>query len=94
MVQRWGLFTTHAVPTGRVAGCAIAGILSGTQRQCMRAGRPRSRVGLLPSLLLLEGAGAGLPGHTRADAAEPSRFVALRRPWWPFVDYSFFVRFR
>ena len=27
------------------AGCRIAGRLSGSQRQCMRAGRPRSRVG-------------------------------------------------
>ncbi|MCY3758427.1 MAG: hypothetical protein OXG96_11955 [Acidobacteria bacterium] len=45
----------HAVPAGPVAGCPIAGKLSGRQRECMRAGRPRSRVGrLLPSLLLLE----------------------------------------
>ena len=35
----------NAVPSGRVAGRPIAGKLSGTQRQCMRAGRPRSRVG-------------------------------------------------
>ena len=34
----------RAVPTGRVAGCRNAGKLSGTQRECMRAGRPRSRV--------------------------------------------------
>ena len=35
----------HAVAAGRVAGCHIAGKLSGAQRECMRAGRPRSRVG-------------------------------------------------
>ena len=33
----------HAVPAGRVAGCRIAGKLSGRQRERMRAGRPRSR---------------------------------------------------
>ena len=77
----------HAVPSGRVVGRHIAGKLSGTLRQSMRAGRPRSRVGcLLPSLLLLKGAGAGLPGHTRADAAEPSRLVGLLCPSCPFVD--------
>ena len=36
----------HAVSTGREAGCRIAGTMSGTQRECMRAGRPRSRVGI------------------------------------------------
>ena len=35
----------HGVPAGRVAGRHIAGKLSGTQRQCMRARRPRSRRG-------------------------------------------------
>ena len=35
----------HAVLAGRVAGCRNAGKLSGAQRECMRAGRPRSRVG-------------------------------------------------
>ena len=46
----------HGAPAGGVAGCYIAGNLSGSLRQCMRAGRPRSRVGcLFPSLLLLEG---------------------------------------
>ncbi len=38
----------HAVPAARVAWCRIAGKLSGTQRGSMRAGRPRSRVGLFP----------------------------------------------
>ena len=78
----------HADPAGRVAGSPIAGKLSGTQRHSMRAGRPRSRVGLFPSLLLLKGAGAGLSGHTRVDAAEPSRLVALLCPSCPFVDRS------
>ena len=34
----------HAVPTGTVDGCAIAGKLSDNPRERMRAGRPRSRV--------------------------------------------------
>ena len=68
----------HAVPASRVAGWGIAGKLSGTQRSSMRAGRPRSRVGILPSLLLLNGKRAGLPGRSPADAAEPSGLVALR----------------
>ena len=68
------------VPPGRVAGCAFAGKLSRTQRECMRAGRPRSRVGrLLPSLLFLEQARASLPGHSPDPAAKPSRLVA---PSW------------
>ena len=36
----------RGVPAGRVAGCRIAGKPSGTQRDSMRAGRPRSRVGI------------------------------------------------
>ena len=52
-------------------------------------GRPRSRVGLLPSLLLLEGARAGLPGRSPAHAAEPSRLVALNGPSCPYVDILF-----
>ena len=35
----------HAVPTGTVDRCAIAGKLSDNPRERMRAGRPRSRVG-------------------------------------------------
>ena len=49
----------------------------------MRAGRPRSRVGLLPFLLLLKGTCAGLPGRSPADAAEPSVHQALARPRSP-----------
>ena len=30
----------------------------------------------------------------RAVDADPSRFVALRRPWCPFVDQSFFLLFQ
>ena len=45
----------QAVAAGRVAGCHIAGKPSGTERQCMRARRPRSPEGcLLPSFLLRE----------------------------------------
>ena len=39
---RFGL--AQAVPAVRVAGRRTAGKLSGTERECMRAGRPRSRV--------------------------------------------------
>ena len=47
----------RAVPAGGVAGCPIAGKLSGHPTQRMRARRPRSRRGrLLPSLLPLQGA--------------------------------------
>ena len=67
--------------------CGIAGKLSGTQRECMRAGRPRSRVGRLPSLLLLNGARAA-----RWGAALPMR--QNRHVWRPFVDHSFFACFR
>ncbi len=38
----------RAVPAGRVAGCPIAGKLSGHPTQSMRARRPRSRVGASP----------------------------------------------
>ena len=37
----------HAISAGGVGGCTIAGVLRGTQRECMRARRPRSRVGRL-----------------------------------------------
>ena len=82
----------YAAPVGRVAGCGIAGKQSGTQRECKRAGRPRSRGGLLPSLLLLEGACAGLPGSSpplpqNRYASWP--FVVLRVPWW--ITLSSFV---
>ena len=79
----------HADPAGRVPGCRIAGKLSVTERECMRAGRPRSRVGLLPSLLLLEEARVGLPGRSPAEEAEPSRLVAPRCT----SCHSFFVCF-
>ena len=61
------------------AGWPIAGKLSGTLRQCMRAGRPRSRVDLLPLLLLLKGERAGLRGRSPAHAL-PGGARALLRP--------------
>ena len=36
----------HAVPAGGVGGCTIAGVLRGTLRLCMRAGRPRLSMGI------------------------------------------------
>jgi len=59
----------------------------------MRAGRPRSQVGILPSLLLLQGVRDCLPDRSPFHSAEPSRLVALRRPSWPLVDNSFFLLF-
>ena len=52
----------HAVPAGRVAGCPIAEKLSGTQRDSMRAGRPRSRVGPPPIALAAQGGTRRLAG--------------------------------
>ena len=84
----------HAVPASRVAGRHIAGKLSGTQRQCMRAGRPRSRWAPPPSLLLLQGERAGLPGpelcradHTRmkhpiVNQDEPRMNTKAYEPPW------------
>ena len=43
-----------------------------------------------PSLLLLKGARDSLLGRSHADAAEPSRLVAHRRPSCSFVDHFFF----
>ena len=43
--RRRGDVRSAVVRAFRVAGCPIAGKLSGTQPECMRAGRPRSRVG-------------------------------------------------
>ena len=46
--QASNLARSQAVPAGSVAGCPIAWKLSGRQRDSMRAGRPRSRVGHPP----------------------------------------------
>ena len=42
---RFRFSPAHAVPAGRTVGCHIAGNRSGTQRERMRARRPRSRRG-------------------------------------------------
>ena len=52
----------QAVPAGSVAGCRIAGKLSGTQRDSMRAGRPRSRVAPPPITLAPQGGTRRLAG--------------------------------
>ena len=49
---------------------------------------------LFPSPSLLDGARAGLPGRTPADAAEPSPLPALRGPSGNFVDRSFSLLFQ
>ena len=69
---------THVVPTVRGA----AGHRSETERhataaQCGRDARAPGWV-LFPSLLLLEGAYADLPGRSTAHSAEASRLVGLR----------------
>ena len=80
-----------AVPAGRVDGCAIAGKLSGTQRDSMRARRPRSRVGRFRH---------DCPSR-ESRCKRTGRLVALNPgltiPWCPscnFVDHSFFFFFR
>ena len=85
----------HAVPAGRVDGCPIAGKPSATERWCMRAGRPRSRVGASSNR------SCSSRVHTpacrsadRVDAAQLSRFAALRGPSCHFVDHSFFLLFQ
>ena len=72
----------HAVPVGTVAGCRIAGKLSGTQRECMRAGRPRSR-GAPPRKIL-----APQGGRRRLAGRHPcrcGRALTLGGPSWSFV---------
>ena len=58
----------YAVPAARVAGCHIVDILSGSRRRCMRARRPRSRVGLIP--------------RRRRSKGRPSVFVSIRVHSW------------
>ena len=66
-------------------GCRIAGKLSGRQRECMRAGRPRSRVAPPPIALAPQGGMrrlAGLQlclwGRAVAHGSPSSSFVFLR----------------
>ncbi len=61
-----------AVPAGRVAGCRIAGKLSGAQRDSMRAGRPRSRGAPPPITPATEGGTRRLTGLKM-----PQNFLAL-----------------
>ena len=73
----------HAVPADRVAGCRIAGKLSGNPRERMRAGRPRSRGGPLSSRLPFKGESAQpnwLDGRLKSQFDNP--LVALRGPSW------------
>ena len=69
----------HAIPAGGVAGCRIAGKLSGTQRDSMRAGRPRSRVAPPPITLAPQG------GTRRLAGPQPVPMRQSRHAWWPFV---------
>ncbi len=69
----------HAVPAGGVAGCRIAGKLSGTQRDSMRAGRPRSRVAPPPITLAHQG------GTRRLAGPQPVPMRPSCHAWWPFV---------
>ena len=86
-----------AVPADRVAGCRIAGKLSGTQRDSMRAGRPRSRVAPPPITLAPQG------GMRRLAGPQPVPMRQSCHAWWPFVVlrgpswitlFSFFLLFQ
>ena len=88
----------HAVPTGRMDGCAIAGKPGGNPRERMRAGRPRSRVGRFrhdcPSRESRRKR-TGWMVSLNPDLTIPSwPFVVLRGPWWitlfPFVFFRLF----
>ena len=73
-----------AVPAGRVVGCRIARKLSGTQRERMRAGRPRSR-GCRP-----DGAVEGIRRATslKADLHPLGKlpFACVRCPCSPMIS--------
>ena len=69
----------HAVSGGRVAGCRIAGKLSGRLRGCMRAGRPRSRVAPPPITLAPLGDAYRLAGP---QPGRCGRAVTLGGPSW------------
>ena len=80
----------HAVPAGRVAGCAIAGKPSGNPREEDAGGTPALPGGPLSSRLPFKGESAQT---NRLDGLLKSRFdnpfVALRRSSGSLVDYSF-----
>ena len=66
-------------PSAGWGRCHIAGKLSGRQRECMRAGRPRSRVAPLPIALAPRG------GVRRLAGPQPcrcGRVATLRGPSW------------
>ena len=75
----------HGVTAGRVAGCYVAGILSGSLRQCMRAGRPRSRGAPPPGTLLRPspwcyGRQGGRVLHRRKLSGSLRQCMRARRP--------------
>ena len=70
----------HAVPAGGVGGCHIVGILSGSRRNRMRAGRPRSQVGRLFALVLLLEVSMGIENCRVLGAERGNRAKALL---WP-----------
>ena len=95
-----------AVPAGRVAACGIALKLSGSQRDSMRAGRPRSRARLFPPTGWLPAASHGSSAAAKGtacgrDARAPGQgknrehglhlsSMHYSFPSWFFVDNSFF----
>ena len=82
----------------QVAGCRIAGKLSGTQRDSMRAGRPRSRVAPPPITLAPQGGARRLAGPQPCRCGRavtlggPSSFFGRVEDWR--VDYRVRWRFR
>ena len=81
----------HAEPAGRVAGCRIAGKLRGTERECMRAGRPRSRVAPPPITLAPRGGTTGMPGHSPCRCGTA---VTLGGPSWSLASLRGSLFFR
>ena len=77
------------VSAGRVAGRRIAGKLSGTLRECMRAGRPRSRGAPPPIILATQWGARRLAGPRPCRCGRTVPLVALCRPSCPFVNFSF-----
>ena len=74
----------RAVPAGGVGGCYIAGILSETQRQCMRAGRPPGSAGVSPAFVSAQHGPSPPPGSTGKPAMtllRPGTRRSCRRSW-------------
>ena len=76
----------HAVPAGGLGACCIVGRLSESLRRCMRAGRPRSRVGRLFRSVLGTALALFLQPDSTGNRARvllrPGSGRSRRRRWW------------